>query len=56
MFDRFESMKKAIHDGHKDYTLVLADQHFLAGRITQAQFDELYEMAYPVEEEVVVNE
>lgn len=51
-FNRFESLKKGIADGKVDFVMMLADFHFVKGTITQAEYDELVGMAYPVIEVV----
>lgn len=47
-FNRFEALKKAIVDGNKDFAMMLADFHLMRGSITQAEYDELVALAYPV--------
>ena len=49
MFNRMESLKKAINDGSTDFAMMLADFHLLKGSITQVEYDELNELAYPTE-------
>jgi len=47
MFNRFDSLKKAISDGGIEFAMMLADFHLLKGTITQEQYDELNALAYP---------
>lgn len=53
-FSRFESLKQALKDGKVEFTMMIADFHLIKGTITQEQYDELNELAYPVIETVVV--
>ena len=50
-FNRFESLKKGIQSGNIDFTMMIADFHYIKGSITQEQYDELQSLAYPVKGE-----
>jgi hypothetical protein len=46
-FDRFNSLKLAITQGNKEFAMMLADFHLVKGTITQEQYAEVSELAYP---------
>ena len=50
-FERIKAMEKAIKDGAKDFTMMIADFHLTKGTITQEQFNELHDLAYPTSAE-----
>ena len=47
MFNRIESLKNAVKSGNIDFAMMLADFHLIKGKITQLEYDELNELAYP---------
>ena len=49
MFNRMESLKKAINDGNIEFAMLLSDFHLIKGKITQVEYDELNELAYPIQ-------
>ena len=50
-FNRFEALKKGIAYGKAEFTIMIADFHLIKGTITQEQYDELHELAYPTSAE-----
>jgi hypothetical protein len=56
MFNRIESLKNAIKSGNIDFAMMLADFHLIKGSITQVEYDEINELAYPTFDEIVIVE
>ena len=52
-FNRIETYKRLIANGKIDFTMAIADFQLAKGNITQAEYDELHELAYPTPAEVI---
>lgn len=50
-YNRIEALKQAISDGFVANAMISADVFLTKGKITQAEFDELELLAYPVDVE-----
>jgi hypothetical protein len=52
-FNRIETYKRLIANGKIDFTMAMVDFQLAKGNITQIEYDELNELAYPTPVEVI---